>query len=109
MPVWLKPVAGLQAVVLWQFPHSDVVAMWVAGLPAAVVPLWQLEQLPRTCAWSTRIAGFHALVEWQASHITVVNMCVAFLPAAFTPSWQLEQFVVMPAWLKVAGFHARVE
>ena len=62
MPVWLKPVAGFQAVVPWQLPHSAPVAMWVAGLPAAVVPLWQLEQVPMTWAWSTRVAGFHAVV-----------------------------------------------
>ena len=39
IPVWLKPVAGLQAVVAWQLPHSAVVAMCVADLPTAVVPL----------------------------------------------------------------------
>ena len=68
MPVWLKPVAGFQAVVLWQLLHSAVVAMWVGGLPVAVVPLWQLEQVPITCAWSTRVAGFQAVVAWQVSH-----------------------------------------
>ena len=67
MPVWLKPVAGFQAVVPWQLPHSALVAMWFAGLPVAVVPLWQLEQVPMTWAWSTRVAGFHAVVAWQAS------------------------------------------
>ena len=35
---WLK-FAGVQAVVLWQVLHSDVVAICVADFPAARVPL----------------------------------------------------------------------
>ena len=31
--------------------------MCVAFLPVAVVPLWQLAQLPCTCVWSTRSRG----------------------------------------------------
>ena len=38
IPLWLN-VAGVQAVVLWQSLHSPLVAMWVAGLPLALVPL----------------------------------------------------------------------
>ena len=46
---WLK-LAGVQALVRWQVEHSAVVAMWLAGLPLALVPLWQLAQVPMTAA-----------------------------------------------------------
>ena len=110
MPVWLKPVAGFQAVVPWQLPHSAVVAMWPVGLPAAVVAVVAARAACRsTCAWSTRVAGLQAAVAWQASQVALVKMCAAFLPAAFTPSWQVAQSEVMPVWLKLAGTHASVE
>ncbi len=50
MPSCVKPVAGVHAVVAWQLLHSVVVGMCVAPLPVAVVPLWQLEHEPTTCA-----------------------------------------------------------
>jgi hypothetical protein len=43
MPVWLK-VAGVQPVVLWHVSQLLLLAIWVAFLPGAVVPLWQVEQ-----------------------------------------------------------------
>ena len=43
-------VAGFQATVVWQVPHASLLGRCVACLPVAVVPLWQLEQLPITCA-----------------------------------------------------------
>ena len=78
MPAWLK-VAGIQASVEWQVPHSAVVGMWFVPLPVALVPLWQRAQVPETCAWSTRVAGFQALVAWQLSQLVSVVMCVRVL------------------------------
>jgi len=43
--VWLK-VAGVHALVLWQVSQAAVVGIWLVGLPVAVVPLWQVEQVP---------------------------------------------------------------
>ena len=43
--MWLK-VAGNHALVLWQESHEAVVGMWALGLPVAVEPLWQVEQVP---------------------------------------------------------------
>ena len=39
---------------LWQLSQLDVVARWLAVLPVAVVPLWQVEQpvLTATLAWN---------------------------------------------------------
>ena len=37
------------ALVLWQSSHAFVVVMCTADLPMAVVLLWQLAQVPRTC------------------------------------------------------------
>jgi hypothetical protein len=42
---WLNE-AGFQAAVRWQESQDAVVAIWVAGLPATMVPLWQVEQVP---------------------------------------------------------------
>jgi hypothetical protein len=61
MPVWLK-VAGFQALVLWQLSHAAAVGICVPGLPVAVLPLWQLAQLPgATLAW-LKLAGVQAPV-----------------------------------------------
>jgi hypothetical protein len=54
--------------VAWQSSHVLVLAMWLMGLPGAVMLLWQLAQLPRTARWSTW-AGIHALVEWQSRQV----------------------------------------
>jgi hypothetical protein len=39
LSIWLKPLAGVQALFLWQVPQSAVVATWFPGLPTAEVPL----------------------------------------------------------------------
>jgi hypothetical protein len=39
IPEWSKPVAGFQAVGLWQFPQALSLAMWLTGLPVATEPL----------------------------------------------------------------------
>jgi hypothetical protein len=50
-------------VVVWQSSQKLLDAMWVADLPVAVLPLWQLKQDPRTAACSTRTTGRQAVVE----------------------------------------------
>ena len=46
MPEWVK-VEGVHRAVVWQALHSCVVGIcFVADLPVAVLPLWQLEQAP---------------------------------------------------------------
>jgi hypothetical protein len=44
----LKVAVAHEAVLLWQVSHAALVATCVDGLPVAVVPLWQLAQLPVT-------------------------------------------------------------
>jgi hypothetical protein len=59
--------------------------MCVAALPRALVPLWQVAQLPgATPAWLT-VAGVQAVVRWQLSHAAVVGTWVAALPRALVP------------------------
>ena len=48
--VVIDPGYGFQRVGLWQSSQVLVVAIWVAFLPLAVVPLWQDEQDPVTLA-----------------------------------------------------------
>jgi hypothetical protein len=48
--------------------------MWLVGLPLAVVPLWQLEQVPRATRLWLKMAGVQALVLWQVSHAAFVAM-----------------------------------
>jgi hypothetical protein len=45
MPACVKD-ADVQALVLWQASQEAVVGIWVEGLPVAIVPLWQVAQLP---------------------------------------------------------------
>ncbi len=59
--------------------------MCVGGLPLALVPLWQLAQLPSTSAWSTRSTGLQVEVLWQASQALLVLTCCGFLPVAWVP------------------------
>ena len=82
---------GCQAVVAWQAEQVLDVGMCVAFLPVAVVPLWQLTQLPVMPLWSKALAGIHAMVVWQALHSCAVERCVADLPVAMVPLWQEEQ------------------
>ena len=72
--------------------------MCVADLPNATVPLWQLAQVPVTCAWSTSTAGLQLFVEWHLSQRLLLATCVPDLVCAVTPSWQLEQVPVTSLW-----------
>ena len=71
-------------------------AICVAFLPVAVVPLWQLAQVPVTPVW-LKVTVAQLLVDlWHVSHAAVVITCVAFLPVAVVPLWQLAQVPVTP-------------
>ena len=48
-PAWLNDTL-VQVLVLWQLSQPAVVEMWFAGLPVALVPLWQDAQAPVTLA-----------------------------------------------------------
>ena len=64
--------------------------MCAAGLPCALVPLWQLAQLPVMPVWSKR-AGFQASGEWQLSQELSLGICPAGLAVACVPSWHEKQ------------------
>jgi hypothetical protein len=55
-PVWLN-VAGSQAVMRWQVSHDAVVTTWFVVLPLALVPLWQVAQVPVTTPVWLKKAG----------------------------------------------------
>ena len=70
-----------------------VVVMWLAVLPVALLPLWQLEQLVAEVKvlWSA-LAPLQVLLDlWQLSQPAVVDRWPLFLPVATVPLWQLEQ------------------
>jgi hypothetical protein len=48
--------------------------MWFADLPAAVVPLWQVVQVPGAMPVWFIVAGFQLAVLWQVSQACVVGM-----------------------------------
>ena len=91
-------MAGVHALVLWQVSHAAVVGRCVVGLPVAVVPLWQVAQVPGATPVWLKVAGVQALVLWQVSHDAVVGMWVVGLPVAVVPLWQVAQVPgAMPA------------
>ena len=70
-----------------------VVVMWLAVLPVALLPLWQLEQLVAEVKvlWSA-LAPLQVVLDlWQLSQPAVVDRWPLFLPVATVPLWQLEQ------------------
>ena len=89
--------------------HAAVVGMCPLGLPLAVLPLWQVEQVPGATELWLKVAGSQALVLWQESQEAVVGMCPLGLPLAVEPLWQVEQVPgATLLWLKVAGSQAVV-
>ena len=44
----------------------------MAGFPAAVVPLWQVLQVPAATPLWENVAGSQAVVLWQVSQLCVV-------------------------------------
>ncbi len=80
----------------WQLSQREAacVGMWLAGLPLAKRPSWQLVQvqLPNDEAWWSNFStGAKPTVEWQASHEAVVGTWSAGLPRLVTLLWQLAQ------------------
>ena len=69
---------------VWQLSQLLVEAIWLAPLPGAAVPLWQLAQLPVIPACEN-VAGDQALVRWQSEHWPVVGTWPAGLPGAVVP------------------------
>ena len=63
--------------------------MWLAVLPAAVVPLWQLEQRAVVVLWSN-VAENQLFVVWQTAQSLVLLICDGDLPTATVPLWQLK-------------------
>ena len=78
-------------VLRWQLSQAALVTMWVAGLPRAVVPLWQEAQLPVTPVWSQRTETNEKVLRWQLSQGAAVSICVAGLARACEPLWQAAQ------------------
>jgi len=79
-------VALIQGVVvLWHESQAAVVGMWPPGLPVAVVPLWQVEQVPGATPVWLKVAGVQAVVLWQVSQAAVVGMWPVGLPVAVVP------------------------
>jgi hypothetical protein len=68
-----------------------VVGTWVAGLPFAVDPLWQVAQVPGATPVWLNVAGIHAVVRWHVSHEAVVGRWLADLPFAVEALWQVAQ------------------
>ena len=61
---------------MWQASHWALVGMWVVGLLSAVVPLWQLEQLPTAVASWDQLVVAHEVVDiWQPtlSHVVLAG------------------------------------
>ena len=73
-----------------------VVETWLALLPVALVPLWQLVQVVAVVnvLWSA-LAPVHVVLDlWQLSQLDVVARWLAVLPVAVVPLWQVEQPVL---------------
>src|SRR6266699_628147 len=97
-PTWVN-IAPAQLSVVWQASHSRSVTMCVGPLPCAIVPLWQVEQLPRAWVWSKLTAGFQAIGVWQASHWSVARMWLRgfAVPRTAVPTpWQAPQSLGVP-------------
>lgn len=59
--------------------------MCVDGLPLALVPLWQVEQVPGDTPPWLNMAGVQAVVLWHESQDAVVGICPEDLPLAAVP------------------------
>jgi hypothetical protein len=65
--------------------QEAVVATWFAVLPFALVPLWQLAQVPGATPVWLKVAGSQPVVRWQVSQEAVVATWFAVLPFALVP------------------------
>jgi hypothetical protein len=98
--VWLNAAPTNVVVDLWQVSQGCVVGMWLADLPRAVEPLWQVAQ-PLTIPVWLNAAPTNVVVDlWQVSQACVVGTWLADLPRAVEPLWQVAQVPgTTPAWL----------
>ncbi|MBT9540746.1 hypothetical protein [Thiobacillus sp.] len=55
------------------------------GFPLAVVPLWQVEQVPGATPVWLKVAGVQPDTRWQLSQAWVVGMWLVGLPLAVVP------------------------
>jgi len=60
-------------VVLWHESQVALVGICPPGLPVAVEPLWQVEQVPGATPLWLKVAGSHAVVLWQLSQAAVLG------------------------------------
>ncbi len=77
------------------------VVTWLAFLPVASVPLWQLAQLvaAEKVLWLTLVPTQVVVDLWQVSQAAVVVTWPLDLVTAMVPLWQLAQLVVTAATL----------
>ena len=70
-----------------------VVLTWLAVLPVAFVPLWQVEQTVAAVnvLWSTLVPSQVVVDLWQLSQFAVVAKWLLDLPVPVVPLWQLAQ------------------
>ena len=48
--------------------------MWLAGLPVAPPPVWQVWQLPAATPWWLKLVPTYVLVLWQVLHASEVEL-----------------------------------
>ena len=70
--------------VVWQLSQVVGEAMWLLGLPGAVLPLWQVAQADVMPPWSID-AGTQPLVVWQSSQVVGAGTWLLGLPGAVLP------------------------
>src|SRR6185369_2300460 len=104
--VWFQRL-GFHAVVLWQAMQFVVPpGMWVALLPVAPLPLWQLAQLVAAVKplWSTLAPSQLVVDLWQFSQ-TVWPACTAVV--GLVAAWQMAHCAVtVTLACSLAGVHA---
>jgi hypothetical protein len=73
IPWWLNAVPTNVVVDRWQVSHAAVVGTWVAALPRAVEPLWQVAQPLTIPVWLNAVPRNVVVDLWQVSHDCVVG------------------------------------
>ncbi len=68
----MKLAPAKLVVLVWHVSHGCVVATCPAGLPVAVVPLWQLAQFDVMPAWLKPAPAKLVVLLWHVSHGCVV-------------------------------------
>lgn len=87
-------------VLVWQRSQdNDVTGTWFAITPFALVPLWQVAQVPAaTPVWLNAAPKNDVVFLWQVSQPAVVATCVGGFDTilAYAPLWQFAQPVTIP-------------